>query len=151
MKQLKFIKAILRTQTHADRPDRSSTTGDTLQSARTITDRALTSSAAHWCPQTCSCWGTFPASASSLLYSCPQGLLSGCCRGGQGEGRVWTEPFRQLRGGFCIMGASVRLLWIYITKQSIHNLSSSEPKQSSYRVTKPPWIKMSAQNILYTY
>lgn len=40
----------------------------------------LTSSAAHWYPQTCSYWGTSPASASWLHGSLPQGQPSGCCR-----------------------------------------------------------------------
>lgn len=42
----------------------------------------LTSSAAHWYPQTCSYWGTSPASASWLHGSLPQGQPSGCCRVG---------------------------------------------------------------------
>lgn len=42
--------------------------------------KSLTSSAAHWYPQTCSCWGTSPASASWLRGSCRQGRPSCCCR-----------------------------------------------------------------------
>lgn len=44
--------------------------------------KTLTSSGAHWCPQTCSCWGTSPASASWRHDSFRQERPSGCCRWG---------------------------------------------------------------------
>lgn len=43
-------------------------------------NKTLTSSGAHWCPQTCSCWGTSPASASWRHDSFRQERPSGCCR-----------------------------------------------------------------------
>ena len=43
------------------------------------TTQSLTSTAAHWCPQACTCWGTAPASASWHRGSCQQGRPSGCC------------------------------------------------------------------------